>query len=257
MAPPVEPGDDFSMLGADFVNFGGMPENLENYDFAADDYLDFALSNDPQPKGQGLLQAADHTPLPHNLSPAVSDQDSASDSSRSTNAMNNADADADADVDMPLFENPPRGGFVDFDFNGMSSMYDQNTINPAMIDQPMANSFTHQFGRNAPSPTRIDSSSPSDLNPSPGFLNDSEEALPMVAKSHRVSSRSQGTQSRKKRHSVRVTPICHPPVSNFPAAAAVSPCRVRQRPIHHWLQGNVSHVAKHGLQPRLFAVLSG
>ncbi|KAF3766034.1 hypothetical protein M406DRAFT_329877 [Cryphonectria parasitica EP155] len=191
-----DPGDDFPMLSEDFVNFNGMPQNLDDFDFAADDFLNFAQSNDSQPKGQGLLQPTTDSTLPSNLSPTASDQDSASDSSRSTNAMNNGDG----DVDMALFEKSSREGFGDFDFNSMSSMYEQNTINPAMIDQPMGGSYT-SFGRNAASPPRFDSSSPSDFNSSPGTLNDHEDEVPADRKPPRLSTRPQAGHARRKRHS--------------------------------------------------------
>ncbi|PSS00556.1 hypothetical protein BD289DRAFT_28851 [Coniella lustricola] len=204
----TDPDQDFPMFGGGnyYSGMSPLPADLQPFNAGADDftdmeeYFDFAQSHDSQPKSQTLLQPPAGGNLPVNLSPTASDQDSASDSSRSTNALNHGDG----DVDMPLFGGSHKrsvSGDVDFSnvfgFDTLST-----TIDPTVIgQQPPAGSSFSLTGMPLPSHPSFDSSSPSDMHDSPGHMtHELEERSPVAeSKPRRLPSRSHVPPNRRKR----------------------------------------------------------
>lgn len=195
-----------------------------------DDFLGLFQPHDSQPKaiGNPLLQPGQPSTLPSAISPNASDQDSASDSSPSPNTMNTADE----DFDMFSYNTNQSGDWAPFDnFTnfGDAPQMESNTINPSLIQGDFNNaSFMEP----------LQSSSPSESNSSNGMINDSDESPPTdtmdaildmgfskggvnglnglnamngVAK----PMRSPVSQSRKKRHSVRQSPVNFGPFSHL------------------------------------------
>lgn len=194
--------------GAGYYGISPLSADLHAFESGADDFvdmddfLDFAQVTESQPKSQTLLQSPASSNLPANLSPTASDQDSASDSSRSTNAMNNGDG----DIEMPLFDGSrKRAASDDVDFSNVFGFDPvSTTIDPTVIgQQPNGGSFS-LTGLPLPSHPRFDSSSPSDMHDSPGTVNNEmEEPSPIQeSKQRRLPSRSHVSQNRRKRLSV-------------------------------------------------------
>lgn len=193
--------------GAGYYGISPLSADLHAFESGADefvdmdDFLDFAQVTDSQPKSQTLLQSPAGGNLPANLSPTASDQDSASDSSRSTNAMHNGDG----DIEMSLFDGSrKRAASDDVDFNvfGFDTM--STTIDPTVIGQQTTGSSFSLAGLPLPSHPRFDSSSPSDMHDSPGTVNNEmEEPSPIQeSKQRRLPPRSHIPQNRRKRLSV-------------------------------------------------------
>lgn len=206
-------------------------DELGSYPDASDeDFLDLYQPHDSDPKGidSALLQPNQPAAFSTTLSPTVSDQDSASDSSPSPNNMNNPDEDFDM-FSYPVQQNEDWSSqFDDFtNFGDPPPTEPQNTINPSLIQGDFSG---------FPLIESLQSSSPSDSNSSNGLSNDSDESPstePIDAIMHKgfpnftgnvvngfngvhattarngiaKPTRSSATQSRKKRNSVRLTSI--------------------------------------------------
>lgn len=158
---------------------------------------------DSKPKTKEVLQPVHG--LPSALSPTASDPDSASDSSRSTAAMNNIDVNDVAMNGYFEFNDDPGMNWADLTIFNNDEVHD--TINPAVIGQPMG--MHMDLVDVSPGPSH-DSSSPSDVNASPPAKYEPEDYLPMDSVSssqdspmHLHSPLSQGQGFARKRLSVR------------------------------------------------------
>lgn len=189
--------------------------DLDTYhDAGGDDFLGLFPPHEADPKclDSALLPPAS-AQLPTDLSPNASDQDSASDSSPSPNAMNNPDE----DFDMFSNSNTHSGEWQFYDFTNFEDApaTDQTTINPSLINGGLTNGLMMD-------PSQSSSPSDSNSNSSNGLANESEESPPVepidaimqtgwskflmngTNGNHAIAkpARPSASQSRKKRNSV-------------------------------------------------------
>lgn len=215
MPPPTGPNESLPWSDAadGMIDYDALTHDLDvDVDPSHNGLYDLFQSNpkaDSKSKTKEVLQPCHG--LPSALSPTASDPDSASDSSRSTAAMNNIDVN---DVTMNgyfEFGDDPGMNWADLTIFNNDEVHD--TINPAIIDQPMG---MHMDLADISPGASHDSSSPSDTNASPPAKYEPDDYLPMDSvssaqdsPSHLHSPLSQGQNFATKRLSVRAGAIPH------------------------------------------------
>lgn len=261
MPPPTGPNDSlpWSDPADGIIDYDAISQDLDvDVDPSHNGLYDlFQSSTEPQSKGNAREVLQPVHGLPSALSPTASDPDSASDSSRSTTAMNNMDVN---DVTM--------NGYFDFDNEpgvdwGDLTVFNNDvndTINPAVIDQPMSMHMDLVDVTSAPSHA---SSSPSDINASPAALHDHDDYIPSLDRmpssqnspAHMQSPLSQNRAFMRKRLSVRDN-LSFSRV--HPSSITDLKLELFYGQIHEWLtfrrlQGCFPYLP-YGLQSRLFAI---